>query len=228
MAQVYEQTNLEGPNFEPPRQKGDNLNSRPRFHGNKYVDALPDIDQQLENAIIMGDLTWVKDCVKKGANVNCRLDEKGFTPLMLACEGGWANIVKYLVESGDIDLEAKDSGGYNAVDVAAMFGYYDMGVNGDVANIVDYLKSQGLAFTWGGAIIGYDLDQINEYLENGQDIEERIGYYCEGVYKFTGYQLACKYGRHALAKYFLTLGCVIPRDVCQLQIPFEHDVMGYT
>jgi len=28
--------------------------------------------------------------VKKGANVNCRLDEKGFTPLMLASEGaGW-------------------------------------------------------------------------------------------------------------------------------------------
>lgn len=28
-----------------------------------------------------------QDCVKKGANVNCRLDEKGFTPLMLASEG---------------------------------------------------------------------------------------------------------------------------------------------
>lgn len=25
--------------------------------------------------------------MKKGANVNCRLDEKGFTPLMLASEG---------------------------------------------------------------------------------------------------------------------------------------------
>lgn len=62
---------------------------------------------------VMGDLAWVKDlpsrlvtvltnlrvklccskhstwedCVKKGANVNCRLDEKGFTPLMLASEG---------------------------------------------------------------------------------------------------------------------------------------------
>ena len=30
--------------------------------------------------------------MKKGANVNCRLDEKGFTPLMMASEGamvGW-------------------------------------------------------------------------------------------------------------------------------------------
>ena len=30
---------------------GDFLLSRPRLHGGRYVDALPDIDQQLENAI---------------------------------------------------------------------------------------------------------------------------------------------------------------------------------
>ena len=102
---------MEGPHFEPPRKRGDFLLSRPRLHGGRYVDALPDIDQQLENAIVMGDLAWVKDCVKKGANCNCRLDEKGFTPLMLASEGGWANIVRYLVENTDVDMEAVDSGG---------------------------------------------------------------------------------------------------------------------
>merc|ERR1712187_456128 len=148
--------------------------------------------------------------------------------VMLAAEGGWANIVKYLVENGDLDLEAKDSGGHNACDIAAMFGWTDLGGNGDVANIVQYLKDKGLAHTWGGAIIGYDVDQVNEYLENGQDIEERIGYYCEGAYKFTGFELACKYGRHALARYLLTLGAVVPRDVCQLQIPWESDITGYT
>merc|ERR1719510_287724 len=89
---------------EPTRKKGDVLNSRPRIHGNKYVDSLPEADQALENAIVMGDLTWVKDCVKKGANVNCRLDEKGFTPLMLAVEGVWANIVRSLVDNTDVDL----------------------------------------------------------------------------------------------------------------------------
>merc|ERR1719188_114296 len=104
---------MEGPYFEPKREKSDVLNMRPRIHGCDYIDALPDIDQQLENAIIMGDLAWVKDCVKKGANVNCRLDEKGFTPLMLACEGGWANIVRYLVDHTDVSLEDRDSGGHN-------------------------------------------------------------------------------------------------------------------
>ena len=38
--------------------------------------------------------------VKKGANVNCRLDEKGFTPLMFASEGGWAHIVSHPVFVG--------------------------------------------------------------------------------------------------------------------------------
>merc|ERR1712217_338431 len=102
------------------------------------------------------------------------------------------------VENGDLDLEAKDSGGYNACDIAAMFGWTDLGVNGDVANIVQYLKDKGLAHTWGGA------------------------------YKFTAFELACKYGRHALARYLLTLGAVVPRDVCQLQIPWESDITGYT
>merc|ERR1712228_454765 len=114
---------LHGPFAQRERQKGDLLASRPRFHGSKYVDALPEQDQQLENAVVMGDLAWVQDCVKKGANVNCRLDEKGSTPLILASQSGWAQIVMYLVEKTDADLESVDSGGFNAADVAAMYGY---------------------------------------------------------------------------------------------------------
>jgi len=222
---------MEGPYFEPPRKKGDVLNSRPRIHGSKYVDALPDVDQQLENAIVMGDLSWVKDCVKKGANVNCRLDEKGFTPLMLASEGGWANIVRYLVDCTDVDLEAVDSGGFNATDIAAMNGYLgweEKGLNADVADIVNYLKIKGLEYTWRGALIGGDVDRINEFLENGQDIEERVGYYCEGNYQYTAFEMAVKYGRYAIARYLMTLGAVIPRDICEMQMPFENEIRGYT
>ena len=75
---------MEGAYFEPPRKKGHPMNLRPRFKGNRYVDTLPDIDQQLENAINMGDVAWCQECVKKGANVNCRVSAKGYTPLMLA------------------------------------------------------------------------------------------------------------------------------------------------
>mmetsp|Transcript_87914 Transcript_87914/g.249164 ORF Transcript_87914/g.249164 Transcript_87914/m.249164 type:complete len:223 (-) Transcript_87914:137-805(-) len=221
---------MEGQFYEPPRKKGDILNSRPRLYGNRYIDALPDIDQQLENAVTMGDLSWVKDCLKKGANVNCRVDEKGATPLMLAAEGGWAVIVKYLADSNDIDLEAVDSGGYNACDIAAMNGYLsyeEKGRNADVCDIVNYLKEKGLEYTWRGAIIGGDIDRINEFLENGQDIEERTGYYCEGNYQFTGVQMATKFGRLNVARYLMTLGAVIPRDICQMQLPYENEMKAY-
>mmetsp|Transcript_7456 Transcript_7456/g.18773 ORF Transcript_7456/g.18773 Transcript_7456/m.18773 type:complete len:223 (+) Transcript_7456:75-743(+) len=222
---------MEGPFAEPARNKGDLLNARPRFHGCRYVDALPDIDQQLENAIVMGDLSWVKDCVKKGANVNIRVNEKGSTPLMLAVQSGWASIVKYLVEQTDVDLEATDSGGFNATDIAAMHGYLgweERGYNSDVADIVNYLKDQGLEYTWRGAIIGGDIDRINEFLENGQDIEERSGYFCEGNYQYTAVQMAVKYGRHAVARYLMVLGAVIPRDICQMQFPYESEITGYS
>ncbi|CAE7706369.1 DNA-binding protein RFXANK [Symbiodinium microadriaticum] len=222
---------MEGPHFEPPRKRGDFLSSRPRLHGSRYVDALPDVDQQLENSIVMGDLAWVKDCIKKGANVNCRLDEKGFTPLMLASEGGWANIVRYLVENTDVEMDAVDSGGFNAADIAALNGYLsweERGKNADVADIVNYLKDRGLEYTWRGAVIGGDIDRINEFLENGQDIEERTGYYCEGNYQYTAFQMAMKFGRQNVARYLLCLGAVIPRDICETQIPFESELRGFT
>merc|ERR1712217_701824 len=150
---------------------------------------------------------------------------------MLAIQGGWAHIARYLVESTDVDLEAIDSGGFNACDIAAMYGFMsheERGLNAEVADIVNYLKEKGLEYTWRGALIGGDYDRINEFLENGQDIEERIGYYCEGNYKFTGFQLAVKHGRFPVARHLMTLGAVIPRDLCQMQLPFENEVKGYT
>eukprot|EP00929_Paragymnodinium_shiwhaense_P101884 TRINITY_DN65082_c0_g1_i1.p1 TRINITY_DN65082_c0_g1~~TRINITY_DN65082_c0_g1_i1.p1 ORF type:complete len:231 (+),score=54.10 TRINITY_DN65082_c0_g1_i1:80-772(+) len=228
----YQELSMAGPYFEPqPRSKGDAMSSRPRFHGNRFVDSLPDIDQQLENAINMGDEAWVQDSVKKGANVNCRINDKGFTPLMLAVEGGWANIVKYLVEKTDADLSLVDVGGFNAVDIAALNGYLshdEKGWNADVADIVNYLKEHGLEYTWRGAVVGGDIDRINEFVENGQDLEERVGYFCEGDYQFTGYQLAVKYGRMSIARYLLVLGAVIPRDICQMQLPYECDLQGFS
>jgi len=219
----------EGPFVEPERRKGDPLNSRPRLHGSRYVDALPDIDQQLENAVTLGDLQWVRDCVKKGANVNCRMDERGSTPLMMAVAAGWINVVKYMVEFTDLDLEAVDSGGHNAADIAGMYGFTsweEQGFNAEVADIANYLKDHGLEYSWRGAIMGGDIDRINEFLENGQDIEERTGYFCEGNYQFTGVQLAVKFGRMNVARYLMVLGAVVPRDLCQMQIPYENDLIG--
>merc|ERR1711924_5856 len=215
--------------FEPQRARNNPLNARPRCHCNKFVDALPDIDQQLDNAILMGDLAWVKEAHKKGANVNCRMDVKGATPLMLAVEGGWAPIVRYLVETAKCNLDLVDSGGFNACDLAAMWGFVseeERGCNSDVADIVNYLKDRGLEYTWRGAVIGGDLDRINEFLENGQDIEQRVGYFTEANYQMTAAQMAIKHGRYNIGRYLMVLGAVMPRDICQMQIPYENDMYG--
>jgi ankyrin repeat protein len=222
---------MEGAFFEAPRKKGNPLNSRPRIKGNQYVDSLPDIDQQLENAICLGDVTWCQECIKKGANVNCRVNQKGFTPLMLAVEGGWANVVRYLVENTPVDLELVDVGGFNVADVAALNGFLcaeEKGWNADVADIANFLKDHGLEYTWRGAILGGDVDRINEFLQNGQDIEERVGYVCEGDYQFTAFQMAIKYGRMSIARYLLVRGACIPRDVCQMQLPNEVELQGFS
>merc|ERR1719291_1256736 len=97
-------------------------------------------------------------------------------------------------------------------------------LNADIADIVNYLKDKGLEYTWRGAIIGGDIDRINDFLQNGQDIEERTGYFCEGGYQLTGVQMATKFGRYSIARYLMVLGAVVPRDVCQMQLPYEHDV----
>eukprot|EP00971_Amphidinium_carterae_P297627 5913161-Amphidinium_carterae.2 len=102
------------------------------------------------------------------------------------------------------------------------------GTNWEVADIVNYLKDKGLEYTWRGAIVGGDIDRVNEFLENGQDVEERGGYFCEGNYQMTGFELAVKYGRFSLARYLLVLGAVIPRDICQMQCPFQSDMLGYS
>merc|ERR1712087_863924 len=110
-----------------------------------------------------------------------------------------------------------------------MYGYLspeERGANSDVADIVNYLKDKGSEYTWRGALIGGDLDRINEFLENGQDIEERVGYFVEGNYQMTGVQMAFKYGRYNIGRYLLVLGAVVPRDISQIQVPYEHDEMG--
>ena len=115
-------------------------------------------------------------------------------------------------------------------------------------------EDRGLEYTWRGAVIGGDLDRINEFLENGQDIEERTGCLAEapaflalaeattakdahldamsllsrGNYQYTAFQMAMKFGRQNVARYLLCLGAVIPRDICETQIPFDSELKGLT
>ncbi|MFY7836702.1 MAG: ankyrin repeat domain-containing protein [Novosphingobium sp.] len=55
------------------------------------------------------DLTWVQFLIAKGANVNAR-DNRGVTPLVLACEMGFIEGVDELIKSGARIDEANNTG----------------------------------------------------------------------------------------------------------------------
>eukprot|EP00439_Symbiodinium_sp_Y106_P073971 s178_g14.t1 len=95
-------------------------------------------------------MAWAKECVKKGVDVNARLDAYGGTALFLAIEQGNWDMMKWLVEEAKVDLEILDYGGYNALDYAAACHWHHpdrppMLPGGKPApmDIASFLKSQG-------------------------------------------------------------------------------------
>lgn len=161
---------------------------RTRIYGNDAIDGMPELVQEWYHAVGtplgIGNFPWAKECVKKGVDVNARLDAYGGTALFLAIEqGNWA-MLKWLVEEVKVDLELVDYGGYNALDYAAACHQHHPDKppvlpDGTVApmDIASFLKSQGLQYTWLGAALAEDIDRLWEFLENGQDVNERGGHF---------------------------------------------------
>jgi len=161
---------------------------RTRAMGNAVMDSLPDLVQELYHAVGtpmgVGNFEWAKECLKKGVDVNARLDVYGGNALFLAIEQSSYLMVKWLVEEACIDLELVDYGGFNALDYAAACHQYHPESppqlpDGSAApmDIASYLKAQGMKYTWFGAAMAEDIDRIWEFLENGQDVNERGGHF---------------------------------------------------
>merc|ERR1712066_1121625 len=88
------------------------------------------------------------------------------------------------VEDVKVDLELVDYGGFNALDYAAACHCHHPDTppqlpDGTPApmDIASYLKSQGMQYTWLGAAMAEDIDRLWEFLENGQDVNERGGHF---------------------------------------------------
>lgn len=161
---------------------------RIRVYGNDIIDNLPGLVQEWYHAIGSpmgsGNLAWAKECVQKGVDVDARLDVYGGTALFLAIEQCNWTMVQWLVEEAKVDLEVLDYGGYNALDYAAACHCHHPDKppilpDGTVApmDIASYLKTMGMQYTWFGAAMAEDIDRLWEYLDNGQDINERGGHF---------------------------------------------------
>lgn len=161
--------------------------ARTRIYGNDAIDSMPELVQEWYHAVGspmgVGNMAWAKECVKKGVDVNARLDAYGGTALFLAIEQGSWNMIKWLVEEAKVDLEILDYGGYNALDYAAACHWHHPDrppmVDGKPApmDVASFLKSQGMQHTWFGAALAEDIDRLWEFLENGQDVNERGGHF---------------------------------------------------
>lgn len=84
-----------------------------------------DINEDMIKAAQGGDIATVTSCIQKGANVNAKLGNSGFTALMLSAGEGHTEIVELLLAKG-ADANAADAGKSTALMNAAINGHTDV------------------------------------------------------------------------------------------------------
>ncbi len=82
-------------------------------------------DPPLHRAIQMERIDIIEILIKAGANLNQR-NASNFTPLMEAANNGKFEMVKFLVETGKVYINAKDEDGETALDKARYWGYEEI------------------------------------------------------------------------------------------------------
>ena len=96
------------------------------------VESTPELNDDLLNAAINGNLELVKELMDKGADVNA-VDKDGVTSLHWVTYNGWADIVKVLIDNG-ADVNAENDNGVTPLLIAE---------NEKFADIAEILKAAG-------------------------------------------------------------------------------------
>jgi hypothetical protein len=174
----------------------------------------------------IGNITWAKECVQKGVNVNARLDPYGGNALYVAIEQANFPMIQWLVEELQMDLESVDEGGFNALDYAAACHQHHPDKppflpDGTLApmDIASYLKSKGLKHSWLGAALAEDIDRIFEFLDHGQDINERGGHFNRSAM-----EEALENGNFWTARLLYVKGALEGLPASQFEFPQESEV----
>jgi len=81
-----------------------------------------DINEDMIKAAQTGNIATVKSCIQRGANVNAKLGDSGFTALMLAAGEGLTEMVELLLANG-ADANAADGLKNTALTRAAVYGH---------------------------------------------------------------------------------------------------------
>lgn len=197
------------PNDYPPPEE------RPfpdRFTNDIFRDSLPELEFRLEEACVKGDVQGVHDLIIQGADKNAPLDKELKTPLMIACQLGWFNLVKWLVEVEGADFDGPLSrSGLRAIDYA---GKEQFRWPNEDMEIADYLRSMGSNYTWWGACFAGDIARIDEYLDNGQDINEINPV----LWNYNGIDCAIYGGNGKAAQFMVARGGLIQIRNCHVPV----------
>jgi len=82
---------------------------------------MENIDQLIIPAARQGENEVIRELIKRGADINFR-DEKGYTPLIIACYNNRLETARLLLDSG-ANIDEGDSGGNTALMGASFKGY---------------------------------------------------------------------------------------------------------
>lgn len=81
-----------------------------RYSGDYFRDTLPPDLYELEQAVVDGDVFTVRKLLQAGVNLNAPLDSNHMTALMISCMMGNWDLIQFLVEDFEADLDGPLSG----------------------------------------------------------------------------------------------------------------------
>ncbi|XP_035204066.1 DNA-binding protein RFXANK isoform X1 [Oxyura jamaicensis] len=156
-----------------PLKHSNTLTNRQR--GNE-VSALPaTLDTlSIHQLAAQGELSQLKEHLRKGENLVNKRDERGFTPLIWAAAFGEIETVRHLLEWG-ADPHALAKERESALSLASMGGYTDIVImllerNADI-NIYDWNGGTPLLY----AVRGNHVKCVEALLGNGEDLRLILG-----------------------------------------------------
>lgn len=185
-----------------------------RFTNDYFRDCLDELEFKLEQAVVKGDCQWVHSLIEQGADMHAPLDKEGKTALMIACQLGWIDLVKQLVEVEGVDINGPLSKcGFRAIDYA---GKEQFRWPNEI-EIADYLKSKGGQYTWWGAAFTGDIRRLETYIQNGQDINEINPV----LWNFNAMDCAVNGGCGKAASYLVARGALLQIRNCHVPVVDE-------
>lgn len=103
------------------------------------ANAENELGTALQQAALTGNLEIVKALIQAGANANAG-QNYGMTPLMWAINGGNKDVIQYIINLPDVDVNAQDGSGQTALN---WVGFSARLSDADRAEITKLLKAKG-------------------------------------------------------------------------------------